>query len=57
LDIQDLLNADFEKLAEIKDKCKKYIEILNGDDININNDEEQHKLLLFLAEKLKVNIL
>jgi len=54
LDIQDLLNVDFEKLSEIKDKCKKYIDILNNDDMALNDFEERDKLLLFLGEKLKV---
>lgn len=55
-DIQDLLNVDFENLAEIKEKCKKYIEVINSKEIELDNEEESDKLLLFFADKLNVII-
>lgn len=56
LDIQDLLNVDFENLSEIKEKCKKYIEIINSKYIELEDEDQTDKLFLFFAEKLKVII-
>jgi len=56
LEIQDLLNIDYEKLGEMKEKCLEYIEILSSlDDREDENDEQGYrKLMLFFCDKLNV---
>lgn len=54
MDIQDLLNVDFERLAEMKEKCVKFIEVINSNESELHAKEESDKLLLFFAEKLNV---
>jgi len=38
----------------MKEKCKKFTSIIQMNDKNINDEEENEKLLMFFAEKLKV---
>ncbi len=56
MEIQDLLNIDYEKLGEMKEKCLEYIEILSSlDDREDENDEQGYrKLMLFFCDKLNV---
>lgn len=53
MEIQDLLNLEYEKLTEIKEKCLEYIDILS----NIDDGKENgyRKLLMFFCDKLNVN--
>lgn len=49
-DIQDLFNLDFDKLREIKIKCKKFLESFD----NISTDINDNKLFKFFADRYKV---
>ncbi len=56
-EIQDLLNIDYEKLGEMKEKCLDYIDILSnmhqGDDDD-TDEKGYRKLMLFFCDKLNV---
>jgi len=56
LEIQDLLNLDYEKLGEMKEKCLEYIDILSNLDNGDDDDDQQgyRKLMLFFCDKLNV---
>lgn len=56
LEIQDLLNIDYEKLREIKEKCLEYIDILSNMDSGDETDEKGYRqLMLFFCDKLNVS--
>jgi hypothetical protein len=58
LEIQDLLNIDYEKLGEMKEKCLEYIDILSNMDSGDETDEKGYrKLMLFFCDKLNVGTL
>ena len=57
LEIQDLLNIDYEKLGEMKEKCLEYIDILSHLEDDKDNEEDKkgyRKLMMFFCEKLNV---
>lgn len=55
LEIQDLLNIDYEKLGEMKEKCLEYIDILsNMDSVDESDEKGFRKLMLFFCDKLNV---
>jgi hypothetical protein len=50
-EIQDLLNVDFEKLEELKEKVTEYSQT-TSDLINATLDDRNEDLLVFFCEKL-----
>ncbi len=49
LEIQDLLNLDFEKVGELKEKAWNFVELAS----NLEKEkEEKDELVVFLCEKL-----
>ncbi len=55
LEIQDLLNLDYEKLGEMKEKCLEYIDILSTMESDDETDEKGYrKLMLYFCDKLNV---
>lgn len=52
LEIQDVLNIEYDKLTDIKEKCLEYIDILS----NMDDGEEggYRKLMMFFCDKLNV---
>lgn len=55
LEIQDLLNIDYEKLGEMKEKCLEYIDLLSNMDSADETDEKGYrKLMVFFCDKLNV---
>ena len=54
LEVQDVLNIDYEKLEELKEKCVEYIDILS----NMDDGEEggYRKLMMFFCDKLNVSL-
>ena len=49
LEIQDLLNIDFEKVGELKEKAWNYVEMASSMD---KYKDEKDELVVFLCEKL-----
>ncbi len=58
LEIQDLLDIDYEKLGEMKEKCLEYIDVLsNMEDADDEEDSKGYrKLMMFFCDKLNVKL-
>jgi len=56
LEIQDLLDVEYEQLEDMKDKCKEYYDftdqIVQQKRASVSNPDEEH-LLIFFTNKLE----